>query len=239
MKKRALLFFVAIFSASLFAFENISDTYMFNNTVLEIEKVSKPYEKGDYIVFTHDNSARSVGIAFDFENYKIIHQFKIRKIVDMNFVEKDAVLFYLLEKPRGVKNISYRLIVDGLWTSDPANENSFYDENLGIVVSHLAMKEIEKQKTQSSTAVQKTVHFLYRGNSGEHIYVTGSFAHWDPWIYEMKETSYGVYELDIALPEGTHYYLFYNGLNSFPDSTNRERAYSTDGKLASVIRVNN
>lgn len=239
MRKQALFFFAAILSSSLFAFENISDTYLFNTTVLEIAKVSMPYEKDDYIVFTHDNSARSVGIAFDFEDYKIIHQFKVRKIVDMNFSEKDAILFYLLEKPRGIQNISYRLIVDGLWTSDPLNENSFYDEKLGIVVSHIAVKKKEAQKTESVTDVRKTVHFLYRGNSGEHIYVTGSFAHWDPWIYEMKETSYGVYELDIALPAGTHYYLFYNGLNSFPDAANRERAYASDGRLASVVRVKN
>ena len=86
MKKFLKFFaFSALFFAStqLFAKDEKpqADTYDYDLTVTSIKGVSAPYISGNYIVFTAENTCRSVGIAVDFENYKTIHQFHLHKIL--------------------------------------------------------------------------------------------------------------------------------------------------------------
>ena len=55
---------------------------------------------------------------------------------------------------------------------------------------------------------------------------------------ELEETKPGFYELSIPLPTGIYYYNYYLGMNSFVDKTNPNRAYTPEGRTASVIKVN-
>ena len=43
----------------------------------EITQAGEPIINDDYIIFTADTNYRFVGIAFDFEDYQIIHPFQI------------------------------------------------------------------------------------------------------------------------------------------------------------------
>ena len=217
-------------------------TYAYNNAILEIHSAGAPYEIDNAIVFTAPATARFTGIAFDFEGYKTIHSFHIHTMYDMNGNKTDSVLFYILNRPANTHAISYRLVIDGLWTTDPLNPDTYYDEETGILLSRFTLSTYTPFATASQTQVTaqtngSTVRFVYRGTSGQKIYLAGSFTNWDPWIYELTETARGFYEIQLPLAPGTYYYNFYSGMNAIPDATNSKRAYTQDGRTASVITV--
>lgn len=208
--------------------------YEYRVAVNDIRGVSSPYQQDDYIVFTAEKGPRHIGIAFDFEDYKEIHSFMKKSTKDIDEKEIDSLYFYILELPRDIEFISYRIIIDGIWTTDPNNENKYYNPYTGIEVSTLNVTNNHKNETKKT---DKGVHFIYQGPEGQKIRLAGTFTDWDPWIYELTETRPGYYELYLPLPEGTYYYAFYNGTKSFPDTTNPDRAWSKDGRETSIIVV--
>ncbi len=209
--------------------------YILDSLLQTIERPEAPVVNGDYIIFTADPSIRYAGIAFDFEQYQKIHTFKrlVRQNED-NTNTESYVSFYILHIPQNIQHISYRMVMDGLWTTDPQNKVTVYDPNANLLVSHL---ELQRPVIAETNTSQKTVRFVYEGESGQRIRLSGSFTNWDPFIYELKETSYGIYELELALPKGTYYYTYYSGIQSFLDETNPERAYTSDGRVASVVTL--
>ncbi|MCR5288492.1 MAG: isoamylase [Treponema sp.] len=195
-----------------------------------------PQILGKDIVFTTERSSyHFVGIAFDFENYKIIHPFKIRTLTDEDGEPTRSWFFYILTPPENLTSISYRLILDGLWTTDPLNSNKEYDTTLGVTISKLAIDtRIPPETYQKNNG---SVHFVYKGESGQCIRLGGTFTNWDSWIYYLNETTPGIYEIDIPLTSGTYYYTFYRGITPLIDAKNPIQAYTQDGRIASVIHV--
>ncbi|MCR5386532.1 MAG: isoamylase [Treponema sp.] len=208
--------------------------YEYRVVANDIPGVDTPYQSDDYVVFTAEKGPRHIGIAFDFEDYKQIHSFMKKSRTDIDDNEIDSFYFYILELPKDIESISYRIIVDGIWTTDPTNENKYYNPYTGIEVSTLDVKNYHKNETSRTDA---GVHFIYEGPSGQRIRIGGTFTNWDSWIYELTETKPGYYEIYIPLPRGTYYYSFYNGTKAFADSTNPDRAWSNEGREASIIVV--
>ncbi|MCQ2591587.1 MAG: isoamylase [Treponema sp.] len=207
-----------------------------DSLIHEIEKPSAPIITDDYIIFTADVNHRNVGIAFDFENYKIVHPYKLLATTDIDGTKTNKHLFYCYERQHKLTTIKYRLIIDGLWTTDPLNPNKIYDDNVNLYFSFIEdpasiIKNTGKTKDD-------TVHFVYKGEKGLRLNLAGTFTNWDPWIYELKETSPGFYELNLPLPTGKYYYNYYVGLTPIEDNTNPDKVYSPDGRTASVIVVN-
>lgn len=234
--KRIILFFCAVSAFfSVYAQKTSSTAGITDELLSEIDHVSPPKIVKNYIVFTAEPTAHFVGIAFDFENFIKIHPFKLRTFADTGDEKKESCFFYLLDIPKDKKSISYRLIIDGLWTTDPLNSNSEYNPETGIKLSKIDIKKDEVPSTVIESG--NTVHFIYKGQSGQLIRLGGSFTNWDSWIYTMSEIEPGVYSLDLPLPEGTYYYSFYSGLNRIIDATNPLRAYTVDGRIASVLQV--
>lgn len=211
------------------------DLYEYNNIVSQLSKPVEPHVTGDYVVFTHDSDPRFVGIAFDFEDYKIIHPYQFHITRNIEGKITNSVLFYILERPKDLSEISYRIIIDGLWTTDPGNPQKEYDGENGITVSKLdlggTLPEVTYKKSDSG------VKFIYNGASGEKVRLAGTFTNWDSWIYELKETKPGFYELTLPLPRGKYYYNYYLGMTAIVDKTNPNRVYTQDGRAASVIEV--
>lgn len=234
MKKFLVLFFL-LTAISVNAQEVIQDTYERDILISKIDKVSAPYSEGDFVVFTAQNSARHVGIAFDFEGFRTIHSFQQLKKTDLDDEVTDTIYFYILEVPKNIKSVKYRLVIDGLWTVDPTNPVQVFDNVANLLLSQV---DIQRQEIPA-TSVPKSnlVHFVYQGKPGLRIRLGGTFTNWDSSIYVLNETSPGFYELEIPLPKGTHYYAYYEGITSFIDTTNPERAYTVDGKSASAITV--
>jgi hypothetical protein len=211
------------------------DTNEYDTLALSIDGLGSPYVEGNYAIFTADKNARYVGISFDFENFRTIHAFKRRTIRDSEYKAIDSFYFYILELPKTVQQVKYRLVVDGLWTTDPLNESTVYNEETGITLSLLdASRYIPPVTEQPKKGL---VHFVYQGSSGEQIRLGGSFTNWDSWIYEMVEVQPGIYQLDLPLPPGKYEYAFYRGMTTLVDKGNPDRCYTPDGKVASLLVV--
>ena len=153
----------------------------------------------------------------------------------MDFEPKESLFFYILELPKNIQEIKYRMVFDGLWSLDPLNEKKVFDENTNLYLSYFdagrTIPDITEVKSNGK------VRFVYKGKSGQQIRLGGSFTCWDSWIYEMKETAPGLYEFELALAPGTYQYAFYSGMTSFIDSENPERCYTKDGKEASMLII--
>ena len=203
--------------------------------VSTLNEVKAPFIHGDYLVFTAKNNARHIGIAFDFERYTKIHSFKIHNVYDMDFNVRDSLQFYILKLPKESRVINYRLIIDGLWTTDPTNTNKAYSEEAGVVLSQVNVTRSVPLVTEKKS--DGYVHFIYKGDKGQQIRLGGDFTNWDSWIYQMTEIQPGLYECELPLPPGTYLYAYYNGMTSMVDKTNPNRCYTNDGKVASSITV--
>lgn len=212
------------------------DLYDYNNIVANINEVKAPEVLDDYIVFTAKGEARFVGIAFDFENYKILHPYERHVLRNIDGTSRDEILFFMLERLAHLTEINYRLVIDGLWTEDPENRLSRYDEKTGLVISRVEIGEKLPENTNSLN--QDGVKFVYRGESGLQVRLSGTFTSWDSWIYELTETEPGFYEITLPLPRGKYYYNYFIGMTSLVDKTNPDRAYTDDGRISSVITVN-
>ncbi len=200
-----------------------------------ITEVTAPYLKGNYVIFTQENNARFIGIAFDFENFRTVHQFKIKQLRDAEYEIKDSLYFYILELPKNIQTVNYRIVVDGLWTTDPQNPNKQYNEKAGLVLSQVNAHRTIPLITEKQE--DGRIKFVYIGKTGQHIRLGGSFTNWDSWIYELQEVSPGQYQCYLSLPPGTYQYAYYIGMQSFPDKTNPHRVYTVDGKEASLLVV--
>ncbi len=237
--KKFLLIFLTITAFSCFnAFSGekiVYQNFELDKLIHEIEYPQKPVITDDYIIFTADKFYRFVGIAFDFENYQQIHPFQVlsRKIDDET--SERQLLFYCYKRTHKITQINYRLILDGLWTTDPHNPDKYYDENTNLFFSKIEDPVSIKILTEATQ--DNGVHFVYKGETNQTVYLTGSFTNWDPWIYQLTETKRGLYELTLPLPTGKYYYTYCIGLTPVLDNTNPNKAYSIDGRTANVITV--
>lgn len=206
-----------------------------DTALLGVHGTMAPFITGDYAVFTADKNARYVGIAFDFEKYRTIHKFQLKTDYDSEENASSKYYVYVLKIPKNVQSFNYRMVIDGLWTTDPMNPEKIYSEEAKLIVSHLNANRTVPIITEE-VPVGK-VRFVYTGKSGQKIRLGGSFTNWDSWIYIMREVYPGVYQLDLPLPPGTYEYAYYNGMNTMVDPTNPERVYTRDGKSASLLVV--
>ncbi len=233
--KRIAFFLLYSIAAALLSAAGI-DPLTADKLVAEITRVSPPVTKGEYVIFTADSAYRYAGIAFDFENFRTIHTFQRLVSRDENGKEFDSLLFFIAEIPKDVSSINYRMVIDGLWTTDPQNPITAYDNRTGMMLSSLPVTRISEPKTDRTES--GTVRFIYQGERGQTIRLAGSFNNWDSFMYELKETSPGFYELDLPQPRGTYYYTFLNGTTALTDTTNPDRGYTKDGRVASILTVN-
>ena len=201
----------------------------------DIKKPQAPIVTDDYIIFTCDSKYRYAGIAFDFENYQTVHPFEVFTSVDDEDVKSRDFMFYVYKRQHKFTTIKYRLVFDGLWTADPLNANMVYDDNVNLYFS--VVDDPGSVRIYTSNKNDDSVHFIYQGEPGETVHLSGTFTNWDPWIYELEETSPGFYELELPLTTGEYYYTYYIGMNPIHDNTNPNKIYTPYGRIASEITV--
>lgn len=233
--KRLILFLVlaALSVCCLPAQED--DKYTLDLIRTGIKEAGEPYINDKYIVFTEEDNHRYTGIAFDFENYKTIHPFERLVFYDYDNEPRGSVLFYILEIPANSTGIEYRMIFDGLWTTDPLNPVKKFSFENGTYVSQVNYENMTPLITETKN---DRVTFIHNSDPGRTVRLSGTFSNWDSFIYYMKETTPGHYELELPLPSGTYYYCFYEGLVPILDGTNPAKVYTPEGRIASVITVN-
>lgn len=230
--KKLCLCLVVLITCSLLV--SAADDYEHRMILANVNKVMPPKVVGKYIIFTQAKEYRHVGIAFEFEDYKIVHSFE--RIPFDNQRNNRGMLFYILDIPEHLTEIHYRVELDGLWTSDPLNANTFYDYTLGLSVSSIKVPFAKNARTK--ILENGCVQFYFEGTPGQIVHLGGSFNNWDPFMYEMQEVNAGEYYLSLPIPRGSWTYAFFVGSNQIHDKTNHKVVFSSEGKKASLIEIN-
>jgi hypothetical protein len=224
------------------------ESYQFINHLRDISRPGKPEIFEDGVLFTASSSLQRVGISFAHENYTKVHWFqrlmvpkdpadllvngKISNKIDP--YEDSGIMFYIEPIPAAIKNMDYRLIINGLWTTDPSNPNRILGPS-GVAESRFPLPE--KIVTALVSATPGIYTFSYNAPSGETITVGGSFNNWDPFMYELRETSRGFYSLSLPLPPGNFQYAFFYRGEQIPDPANTRRLYTRNGRIVSEATV--
>ena len=173
---------------------------------------------------------RYIGIAFAHENYREVHLFERNQ---------KGLLFYVLPLPEGLRNVDYRIIIDGLWTTDSTNALKERDVS-GVAVSRFEVPAaVAEPKLKSPTyeAKTRTAEFNVRTEPGKTISVVGSFNGWDPYMHNLDEVAPGLYTLSLKILPGTYYYYFLiDGLRK-TDPLNHQIGADADGNEVSVFRA--
>ena len=225
------------------------ESYQFIDHLRALTGPGRPEIYEDSVLFTVDSSYRRAGISFAHEGYSKVYWFrqlmipkdqaelyvngKLRKNIDPN--RDSGIMFHLQTIPGNMENMDYRIIIDGLWTTDPLNPISVKGPS-GIAESRVPLPG--KPTAYSAADVQPgSYRFIYRAVPGEIITVGGSFNNWDPFMYEMRETSPGFYSLTLSLPPGRYQYLFFHRGEEIPDIINAKSLYTREGKIVSEAVV--
>jgi hypothetical protein len=232
MKLRITLVLVCILglahTQSAYSFEVSS---MILHLHLSGMKEARPPEVLDgYLVLSARGPYRFVGASFSHEDWRTVHAY-----------QKNLYGVFVLAVPLPYSNgmtTHYRLVVDGLWMSDPINPWKLRDPETGVSLS--AMELPGRPRTVLGTwdpAGESAANFYFAGEPGQRVTVAGSFNSWDPFIHELAETSPGVYELSLQLSPGEYHYVFVYRGRRIPDPLNRQLLYSSDGRPVSGLSI--
>jgi len=246
-------FIFLIFTAGLgFAIDIESlESYKVTDYLLSLKEPGPPAFIEDMVVFTASSSLRRVGVAFADEGFYKVHWFR-QMLVSQDLPPLDitadpkktdpykdsGILFYIHKLPDGAAELEYRLIINGLWTTDPGNSVTRRDANSGLTWSVLSLPPREPELNPLK-GPPNSLSFVFKGPPGETVSVGGTFNGWDPFMYEMKEKPAGTYTINIPLPPGTYQYVFFHRGRRYLDPNNTSRVYSKDGREASEIVISN
>jgi hypothetical protein len=224
------------------------ETYELLDRLLTLPGPCAPVVYEDAVIFTAPSNLRKVGIAFAHENFANLYWFR-HLVVSQDWLApvllsgqtfpdpyKDSgILFHVLKVPDELLEVEYRIVVNGLWTTDPLNSQSKKDPVSGLIFSTVSVPP--RPSKASPQMGFSGVTFKFNASAGETVTVAGDFNGWDPFMYELKEYPAGVYSLTLVLPPGNHQYVFFHRGRRFTDPNNPDRVYAKDGSAASLIAV--
>jgi len=217
--------------------------------LLSIQEPGIPVIQDDFIIFTADSSIRRMGVAFAHENFANIYWFRLllvpqdrinpvllpgEKIPSPN--RDSGIQFHVQKIPNHLEEVKYRLIVNGLWTTDPTHSQSWRDPVSGLSMSVISLPH-RPITPNVLNGLPDGLSFTFNAPPGETVTVAGTFNRWDPFMYELREGPAGVYNLTIPLPPGTYQYVFFHRGERHLDQYNHNRAYARDGSAANVVVV--
>ena len=225
------------------------ESYQFIDYLRAISAPGRPQIYEDEVVFTAPSAYNRVGIAFAHEGYAKVYWFrrllvpkdntelivngKIQRNIDPN--RDSGLMFHLQKIPDDLKNMDYRMIIDGLWTTDPNNPLIITGPS-GITESRFPLPE-KSVNSLPRTMQSGTYRFTYNAPPGETVTVGGSFNNWDPFMYVLEETSPGFYALTLPFPPGRFEYVFFHRGEQIPDYANARSLYTREGKIVSEAIV--
>jgi hypothetical protein len=219
-----------LFCAALFRLAALEGTRA-HIKIVETTEASAPEIMDDVIFFSCKPAypARYVGIAFAHEEFREVHLFERNE---------HGVLFYFYPIPEALRSLDYRLVIDGLWTSDPKNPLKLRAAG-GIILSRFEIPPEEIELSLKSPVIRNdgSVEFNLAAPSGSRIYLSGSFNGWDPYMYRLNEVRPGLYSFTLRLLPGTYSYIFQAEGKKYLDLLNPNRGQDGEGYEISVLFV--
>ena len=221
-----------------------TDSHHFIDYLRSLTGPGNPEIFMDGVVFTAPSSHRRLGISFAHEDYARVHWFRplliprdraelivdgrIHREIDPNI--DSGIMFHVQAIPENVQNLDYGLIIDGLWTVDPNNPITVTGPS-GISASRFPLPA---RPPREPAPAPGTYRFSFRAPPGETVTVGGDFNNWDPFMYELRETSPGLYTLTLPFPPGSFQYVFFYRGERIANPANPRRVFSRDGRYVSV-----
>jgi len=165
-------------------------------------------------------AARQVNLAGEFNNWLgTANGGRLDPNIDpMRDLDDDGIWEITLPLPPG--RYQYKFVIDQVdWQEDPGNPESTDDgyggKNSILVVPADVRYEYDEAYvtkllgTGSRIRIQTAHDFALEGyEDAEKVYVTGSFADWDPNAHQMVKGADGIWSVEVELPEGKHLYKF-------------------------------
>lgn len=233
--------------------------------IARLDGAGPPELVDGHVLFTYAASpgrrVRHVGIAFRHDNFRTVHtlyRFPARE----DEAWRDNYFFLAYRPPHDFDGtLEYRLIVDGIWTADPANPNQRITPD-GVRLSQVsvpAQPGPPSHNPMTVSAERRLVRFVLEPgetDTGELISVlgrqtffdparpldvriAGSFNRWDPFMHVLREAPGrpGRWEIELAVPPGNHsYYFVVNGIR-IVDPHNPNTRYHRDGYFVSFFSL--
>ncbi|MCF6336061.1 MAG: glycogen-binding domain-containing protein [Spirochaetales bacterium] len=225
---------IILFTPLMTAFSFDRTSISIHIAVSELEKAEAPQFIDNHILFTYfkrDDYIRRVAIAFDLDGYKQIFP----------FMKNENNVFFLVKAiPEKTRILNYRLIVDGVWISDPENSYSVYTPE-NIKISQLKIPE-NYMDTASTPIIEDNgnVKFVFRDKTNKNVYLSGNFNNWDPFMLKLKEDERdpGTYEISLRMSPGKHFYTFISDGVTVRDPNNPHKVTDSRGNPISYIEIN-
>jgi hypothetical protein len=148
---------------------------------------------------------RYVMVSGDFDNWRTTH------MMTRNELNIFAFLFDEVG-PRGIildRGVyRYRFLVDGVWITDPMNDDVSYDK-LGTALSRFSVERPIIVRQKNPIHVEGTSYIFYLDMPrAKQVHILGDFNNWNPYSHPMRMNRRGWWEIEIDLPDGDYSYRF-------------------------------
>lgn len=228
-----VLFFLAS-SSSLFA-DNLThgELAIINKEIVARDRPVEPYMHEGILIFTFepDYDVMYAGISFKHEKFKTVYPYR---------VNNRGIYYAAYKPPRGRQKIEYRLMVDGLWQTDPSNPRAEVDP-FGVKVSivELSAGNSNVDSLTSPVIEEKTnmVTFTCSAPPDSNVSVTGNFNNFDPFMHIMQPEGSGVYQITVPVLPGRYYYYFIVNGKKVLDPFNKNKVYINDSVKVSTFTM--
>jgi Glycogen recognition site of AMP-activated protein kinase len=197
-----------------------------------LKEAKPPHLVDDVLILSyepaHGAGVRFVGARFETESYTVLHSFS-----------KNQYGIFVLdyEVPEDTRVIRYRLVVDGLWVSDPSNPDAETDQQGNLISLFTIEKEPVRPILNPRREADGSVTFVFRGLPGRRVTIQGDFNNWDPFMNQLVETEPGLYRITLRLLPGAHWYRFFTDGRRLLDRYNEDTALDPDGTPVSYFEL--
>jgi 1,4-alpha-glucan branching enzyme len=214
------------------------------------DRLPPPEEGADGIVFRYKApAARQVNVAGEFNNWVGTQDTgRIDPNIDpMSDADGDGIWEITLPLPPG--RYQYKFLVDQVdWQEDPGNpettDDGFGGKNSILVVNSNVRYAYDEAYvsfslgTSARITTQRDHEFVLEGHAGaKEVFVTGSFADWNPSAQRMNKDADGVWRATLRLRDGKHLYKFVVDGNWIADPGNPDGENDGFGGTNSVLVI--
>lgn len=196
-----------------------------------LEEAMPPRIAEDHLILTAlpDYDARYVTALFE-------HEIESESFPTQHVFRFNEQGVFLLAYPiperilRSGGELRYRISIDGLWMRDPENP-AFVERRLGTQFSIVSVPADPAEPVSPEILGDRVVRFVYRAEQEAEIFVAGTFNNWDPFLHHLERSERGsdLYEAELRVAPGTHYYYFLVDGERMTDPLNRSGRFSISG----------